>query len=69
MVGSIHLRRDRPADPDLLLLTPRLGDFALLDFGALSVIAEAGHRELREPIAAWWAARTAGEVRSPGTPP
>jgi predicted acylesterase/phospholipase RssA/CRP-like cAMP-binding protein len=69
VVGSIHLRRDRPADPDLLLLAPRLGDYALLDFGALSVIAEAGYRELREPIAAWWAARTAGEVRSRGTPP
>lgn len=57
VVGSIHLRHRRELDPDVLVLTPDLGDWALLDFGALAVIAEAGYREMREPIRAWWADR------------
>jgi predicted acylesterase/phospholipase RssA/CRP-like cAMP-binding protein len=57
VVGSIHLRHHRDPDPDVLVLAPDLGDWALLDFGALDVIAEAGYREMREPARAWWAAR------------
>jgi predicted acylesterase/phospholipase RssA/CRP-like cAMP-binding protein len=57
VVGSIHLRQRREPDPDVLVLAPDLGEWALLDFGALSVIAEAGYREMREPIRAWWAER------------
>ncbi len=57
VVGSIHLRHRREQDPDVLVLTPDLGEWALLDFGALAVIAEAGYRGMREPIRAWWAAR------------
>ncbi len=58
VVGSIHLRNRREPDPDVLVLSPDLGEWALLDFAALPVIAEAGYRELLEPIRAWWAART-----------
>ena len=62
VVGSMHLRHRREQeDPDALVLVPDLGDWALLDFASLPVIAEAGYRELREPIRAWWAAR-GGEV-------
>ena len=57
VVGSIHLRRGARPDPDLLLLTPTLGDRALLDFGSLREVAEEGYQDMREPIAAWWAAR------------
>ena len=57
VVGSVHLRHRREPDPDVLVLTPELGDWALLDFGALPVIAEAGYREVREPVRAWWASR------------
>jgi predicted acylesterase/phospholipase RssA/CRP-like cAMP-binding protein len=72
VVGSIHLRRGAKPDPDLLLLVPNLGDRGLLEFGALREVADEGYRDLREPIAAWWAARApdgAGAVRSDGTPP
>jgi predicted acylesterase/phospholipase RssA len=57
VVGSIHLRQHRDPDRDVLVLAPDLGEWALLDFAALPVIAEAGYRELRDPIRAWWAAR------------
>jgi predicted acylesterase/phospholipase RssA/CRP-like cAMP-binding protein len=62
VVGSLHLRSRRETDPDVLELAPELGEWARLDFGALAVIAEAGYRELREPVRAWWAARAADEA-------
>jgi predicted acylesterase/phospholipase RssA/CRP-like cAMP-binding protein len=70
VVGSIHLRRGMRPDPDLLLLTPTLGGHGLLDFGVLREVAEEGYQETREPIRAWWAARSGtGAVRSGETPP
>ena len=65
VVGSIHLRRGVRPDPDLLLLTPALGDRALLDFGALREVAEEGYQDMREPIAAWWAARSSASLEPP----
>jgi hypothetical protein len=48
-----------------LLLTPALGDRALLDFGALREVAEEGYQDMREPIAAWWAARSSASLEPP----
>ena len=55
MAGSRHLRQ-RVADPDpnTLTLQPELGDWGLLAFERLDEIVEAGYREMRDPIAAWW---------------
>jgi predicted acylesterase/phospholipase RssA len=61
VVGSVHLRHRREVDPDVLVLTPDLGEWGLLAFESLAVIAEAGYRELREPIRAWWVAREGAE--------
>ena len=69
VVGSVHLRRSARPDPDTLLLTPALENRGLLEFGALLEVEEEGYRAMREPIAAWWAARGPGAVRSESTPP
>ena len=69
VAGSNHLRRSGAPDPDALILSPDLGDWALLDFGAMAVIAEAGYQAMRDPIRSWWAERQGDTVRSRGTPP
>ena len=69
VVGSIHLRRGARPDPDLLLLTPALGNHGLLDFGVLREVAEEGYQAMRGPIGSWWAARGTSEVRSESAPP
>jgi predicted acylesterase/phospholipase RssA len=57
MAGSRHLRnRSGDADPRTLLLQPQLGDWSLMAFEHLDQILEIGYREMRDPIAAWWAA-------------
>jgi predicted acylesterase/phospholipase RssA len=58
MAGSRHLRnRVDLQDRDTLILQPQLGDWGLLAFERLDEIVEAGYREMRAPIAAWWAGR------------
>jgi predicted acylesterase/phospholipase RssA len=58
MAGSLHLRqRDRGTDADTLLLNPQLGDWGLLAFERLDEIVEAGYREMRGPLEAWWRER------------
>ena len=62
MAGSRHLRnRVTDQDPRTLVLEPQLGDWGLLAFERLDEIVEAGYREMRGPIAAWWAAQQAPE--------
>jgi predicted acylesterase/phospholipase RssA len=64
MAGSRHLRNRSADDPGTLRLQPQLGEWGLMGFQHLDEIAEIGYREMREPLAAWWAARTAGEDAS-----
>lgn len=57
--GSRHLRKGiRGDDPGLLLLRPDLGQVGLMEFERLDDIEAAGYREMRGPLAAWWAERT-----------
>jgi predicted acylesterase/phospholipase RssA len=64
MAGSRHLRqRVADQDPSTLTLQPQLGDWGLLAFERLDEIVEAGYREMRDPIAAWWCGQ-----QPPGTP-
>jgi len=72
MAGTRHLRSQVVAQgSDVVILQPQLGDWGLLAFEHLDEIVEAGYRELRDPIAAWWAGQAtppAGDSRSqPGT--
>lgn len=56
MAGSRHLRNRSGDDPRTLRLQPQLGDWGLMAFQHLDAIAEIGYREMRGPLAAWWAA-------------
>ncbi len=61
MAGTRHLRNRAPDDdPRVLRLQPRLGEWSLMGFEHLEEIADIGYREMREPLAAWWAASGAG---------
>ena len=58
VAGSRYLRSQTgDPDPRTLLLRPELGEYALLAFEHLDEIVEAGYRELRGPLATWWAAQ------------
>ncbi len=60
MAGSRHLRNRSADDPRTLRLQPQLGDWGLMGFQHLDQIAEIGYREMRGPLAAWWAAAAVG---------
>jgi predicted acylesterase/phospholipase RssA len=68
MAGSRHLRNRPTDDPRTLTLQPRLGEWGLMGFQHLDAIAEIGYREMRGPLAAWWAAQTAGADASGDEP-
>lgn len=65
MAGSRHLRNRSADDPWTLRLQPQLDAWGLLGFQHLDEIAEMGYREMRGPLAAWWAAYTADAEGSP----
>jgi predicted acylesterase/phospholipase RssA/CRP-like cAMP-binding protein len=60
MAGSRHLRNHAgDADARTLRLQPQLGDWSLMGFEHLEEIQEIGYREMREPLATWWATHDA----------
>lgn len=61
MAGSRHLRNRAAHDPRTLRLQPQLGDWGLMAFQHLDAIAQIGYREMRAPLATWWAAYAADE--------
>jgi lysophospholipid hydrolase len=59
-VGSRHLRNhSRDSDARTLRLQPQLGDWGLMGFEHIDEIVEIGYREMRDPLATWWAAHDA----------
>ncbi len=59
-VGSRHLRNNsRESDARTLRLQPQLGDWGLMGFEHIDEILEIGYREMRDPLARWWATHDA----------